>query len=252
MKLIIKGQELREKIHFDLLSKVYDTNYGYETDFTKYKINKKVLEFVLSIRGILKKSRVSMLEVGCGTGEYTKRICKSFPRSKIYAIDISEKILEVAIKKCKGCQNVQFLTRSAYNSGFKSNYFDVVFGFYVLHHLDLPRFKNEISRVLKPGGLAYFYEPNILNPIVYLFKSNKTLRKLAGDSEDEWAINPLTINNDFKDFWVIKISMSEFVLPVRFLHANILKVFDKLLDSFKYAPLVKYLGGSVAIFLQKK
>ena len=252
MKLNIKKLEAREKKHFNEAALAYDTNYGYEGDFTKYKIDKKVLEFVSSIQKSLENKPISILEIGCGTGEYTKRICNYFPKSKIIAIDISEKILQVAKKKCAGVKNVRFLARSAYSSGFKSDFFDVVFGFYVLHHLDIPRFKNELLRVLKKKGLAFFYEPNILNPVVYIIKSNRKLKSLVGDSKDEWAINPLTLNSVFKDFKVINISMSEFIYPARFIPLSILKTVDKIFDNLKFIPLVKYLGGSVQIFLRKK
>jgi SAM-dependent methyltransferase len=52
-----------------------------------------------------------------------------------------------------------------HNLTFENDYFDVVFGSSVLHHLNFTRGLDEISRVLKSDGRIYFYEPLGINPI---------------------------------------------------------------------------------------
>ncbi len=167
-------------------------------------------------------------------------------------LDISDKIVSVAKKKCKGLKNVSFVTESAYRTSFKENSIDVVFGFYVLHHLNVSKLKKELLRILKPGGVVFFYEPNFLNPVVFLIKSSKFLKKRVGDSPNESAINPVTIATEFKEFKKLKISTSEFIWPLNFIPLELLIKIDKLTSNLNQIPLVKYLAGSVQIFLQKK
>jgi len=42
---------------------------------------------------------------------------------------------------------------------FADDYFDIVCGGAILHHLDLNKALSEIARVLKPDGKAIFVEP---------------------------------------------------------------------------------------------
>lgn len=245
-----KDEEVSEKRHFDKKALIYDKQYGYDNLFTKYKIGKKSRDLQYFANSIFTDHKIKLLEIGCGTGEYTKVISKLFPNVKIMATDISPKSIEVAKKKCLTCKNVNFSVRSAYDTKYKNESFDLVYGFYVLHHLNVKKVAKEVYRILKKGGGAYFYEPNLLNPYVYLVKSNQYFKNKVGDSPDEWAINPLRIRNDFKDF-NIDYKLTEFVLPISQLPLNYLKFTDNLSTVLSYVPLLKYLGGSVQLRLRK-
>ena len=112
-----------------------------------------------------------ILEYGCGLGG------KSFELSKyareVVAIDISE----IAIDKLntladeRNIKNVTFNVMNAESLNFPENNFDVVCGVSILHHLDLQKSYSELSRVLKPGGKAYFIEPLGHNPIINLYRN---------------------------------------------------------------------------------
>lgn len=250
LKNKLTKKEIHEIKHFNLMANNYDKNYSYHDNFTLYKINKKMQEFKSFVDENIKTKSFKIVEMGCGTGEYTKLIAKMYPKAKIIALDISDDILNVARVKCKKYRNVKFLNKSAYSTGLKKNDVDLVCGFYFLHHVDLIKVAYEINRLLKKGGVAFFYEPNILNPLVYLIKSNKFLKVKFGDSPDEWAINPLTIASFFYKFDV-SIKTTEFIYPVRFIDKNFMKFIDKVSTIFSYLPFVKYFGGSVAIKMIK-
>lgn len=246
------SRESREKIHFNKLAPKYDESYGYNNAFTQYKINKKINEFVEFVTFNNPKENLVIVEIGCGTGEYTQKIATKFPKARLIGLDISKKIIEVAERKCKGLKNVSFVVKSAYDTGLENNSADVICGFYALHHLDLPIARREITRILKPGGLAFFYEPNILNPLVFLIKSNKFLKRKAGDSPDEWAINPLTISRYFPNFKLIRSYTSEFIWPLKFIPFRYLKLLDRITLPCRSLPIINYLGGSVVVSFQKK
>lgn len=250
-KVSLSSTEIKEKKHFNKMALKYDDNYGYNLPFTKYKINKKSKEFKEMVNQFFSEGKVNILEIGCGTGEYTKQISTMLPKANFTCLDISEKSVDVAKSKCRKRNNVKFGVGSAYNTNFKSNSFDVVCGFYILHHLDFKKALKEVNRILKPGGRIFFYEPNILNPIVYLIKSNKTLKRLVGDSPNEWAMNPVTINTKLKYFKSISIKSTEFIVPLSFLPLTILIILDNITGLLSHVPLINMFGGSIKIHLQK-
>lgn len=248
-------QTLKEKneiSHFDKHASEYDANYHYVEPFTKYKINKKFNDLVDFIKENHGKKSIKILEIGCGTGEYTKKVAERFPNSKIIALDISSEILKIGIKKCKSLKNTSFICESAYNTKLPDESCDMIIGYYILHHIDISKFVKEAKRVLKPGGTIFFCEPNILNPVVYIIKSTKWIKKIIGDSPDEWAINPLTVAEELKGFKVVKISTSEFVWPIKSVSLKVMVAIDKITAYFKMVPVLKFFGGSVELIFKKR
>jgi len=249
----VKERELQEKYHFDTLARLYETKYNYGNRFTKYKIEKKIGRFAKYIEGNFGKGKsLGILEIGCGTGAYTRSYASKLPKAKVIATDISGKIIEVAKSKTKRLNNIQYKVKSAYATQVKDQSIDVVCGFYVLHHVDIHEAMKEASRILKPGGLAYFYEPNILNPLVFILKSSKVLKKLGGDSSEEWGMNPFKPWYSLFAFRVVRIKTTEFVWPISFMPFKLMTIVDKISSLLcNYLPLVNLLGGSVEICLQK-
>jgi ubiquinone/menaquinone biosynthesis C-methylase UbiE len=250
MKNKLSENEKSERQHFDLLAKKYDSNYGYKSKFTQYKILKKIDEFRRFVTENCGNDKLVIVEMGCGTGEYTKHIAKMFPKSKIVGLDISNDILKVAKDKCKGLSNVTFMNKSAYDSGCKKGSVDVVCGFYFLHHVNIRKVGQEIDRILKNKGIGFFYEPNILNPVVYLIKSSKYIKKIVGDSPDEWAINPLKVGKVFNKMKVL-VYTTEFIIPVDSLPFEFLKGIDQFLGNLTRVPLLNFFGGSAVVKLFK-
>jgi len=103
----------------------------------------------------------TILDYCCGSGESAVIIAKKRPQF-IEAFDISPSAVRLAERRMKinnVDQNVRVRKMSAYAMEYESNYFDVIYGNAVLHHLDMQVAMNEIVRVLKPGGMAIFCEP---------------------------------------------------------------------------------------------
>ena len=120
------------------------------------------------LESITKGKRV--LEYGCGLGSESFELIKI--ASEVHAIDISD----VAIAKAKkiaakdGINNIFFYVMDAEKLDFEDNYFDVIFGSAILHHLDLKTAYSELSRVLKPNGILLFKEPLGHNIFINLFR----------------------------------------------------------------------------------
>lgn len=70
------------------------------------------------------KDNMKVLDVGCGTGFYT-RIIASQIKGEVIGVDIDEEFLEYARNNSKGL-NIKYLNQNAYNLEFEENYFDLV------------------------------------------------------------------------------------------------------------------------------
>lgn len=97
----------------------------------------------------------SVLDVGCGTGEFERLILCEHPDQQMIGVDVSSQMLEVARQKCQGYPNVKFLSGSASVLPLANNSFDVVVSASALHYFDNPEVSfQEMRRVVKPKGLV--------------------------------------------------------------------------------------------------
>jgi len=112
-----------------------------------------------------------ILEYGCGKGSYTFLLAKN--GAQVIGIDISPVAIKFARAKAREeniSESTKFIVMDAENLKFPNNYFDVVCGTGILHHLDLDNSFKEISRVLKPLGKAFFIEPMGHNPAINFYR----------------------------------------------------------------------------------
>lgn len=104
------------------------------------------------------------LDAGCGVGFWVRKLAKE--HVKVIGLDLSDESVKITKN------SLEIFGLSAYilvgdveNLPFKSNVFDNVISFGVLHHTpNTEKGINEIYRVLKPGGKAFlsFYYKNFL------------------------------------------------------------------------------------------
>ena len=131
----------------DYLNVVYNTNLrpltNYPFRLSQYIINKYNL-----------KSGASILDVGCGRGEFINGFISNGLDG--YGTDQSNYITNIFEK-------IKFKKSDLENDGipFPDNYFDYVFSKSVIEHFFNPEnLSSEIFRVLKPGGLAIIMCPS--------------------------------------------------------------------------------------------
>ena len=153
--------------------------WNWESPAGKIRWQRRVKMLTASI-----KQTDKILELGCGTGYFTKEIVSS--GAFVTAIDISPELLTIAKKEITA-SNVSFEIENAYELSFKDNTFDLIIGSSVLHHLEIKKAICEMHRVLKPGGRIFFTEPNMMNPQIAMQKNIPSLKRKLGDSPDETA-----------------------------------------------------------------
>jgi len=112
-----------------------------------------------------------ILEYGCGDGWVTAQLAAM--GGIVDSFDISRKAVELTTlllyrKNLGRACTVRKMPAEALE--YPDNTFDIVFGFAILHHLDLTKAIPELHRVMKPSGCAYFAEPLGVNPAINLYR----------------------------------------------------------------------------------
>ena len=85
----------------------------------------------------------------CGTGNGQVAAALAEFMQHVEGTDISRQQLANAIKK----PNITYSLQSAENTDFENDQFDLVTVAQAIHWFNIPKFHNEVKRVLKPGGI---------------------------------------------------------------------------------------------------
>jgi malonyl-CoA O-methyltransferase len=98
-----------------------------------------------------------ILDAGCGTGEAVKGLQKRFKKSELVLLDISERMLEKAVKQGALFRKPHVVCGDIESLPFEDGSFELVFSNLALQWCnDIGVALNEFYRVLKPGGLLVF------------------------------------------------------------------------------------------------
>jgi len=160
---MIKKNLLLDHLHEEVPANYYDNAIRKNIlqrfwHFKRFTQAKKYLKTV---------DTVSILDIGCNSGTFTKQIYNVFPKSKIFGIDVSKKAIAYAKQKYT---SINFQVAKAEELPFKSNTFDLVTCFEVLEHVDEPkRIIKEIKRVLTKNGNIILIVPteNLLFKMIW-------------------------------------------------------------------------------------
>ena len=242
------SREEREIKHFESLAN--DRNYawwGANTPSYKIRIERRVnlLKELLNV-----KPAEKLLECGCASGDFTKNIRDALSEKvDIYALDISESQIKVASQKLQK-PNVYFVAGSIKKLDFEDGFFDCVVGNAILHHLDIEDSLREIKRVLKHGGKLLFFEPNMLNPHIWLSLNIPFLRKLYQASPDETAFYRWDLKRRLKSigFRNVMIKPFDFIYPL--IPKSFLEIAKKI-ESVLEKTFVNEIAGSLIVLAEK-
>jgi demethylmenaquinone methyltransferase / 2-methoxy-6-polyprenyl-1,4-benzoquinol methylase len=91
-----------------------------------------------------------VLDLACGTGDFSQLVARRLPRSRVVAVDLTEPMLSLARKRGL----TETVCGDAASLPFAASSFDCVFIGYGLRNFpDLRAAVREIERVTRPGGL---------------------------------------------------------------------------------------------------
>lgn len=167
--------------------------------------------------------------------------------AEIVAVDISEELLAIARQKSLPPNQVQFVCGRFEGLELDAQ-FDVVIGSSVLHHLDVPAALVSIRRLLKPGGIMSFAEPNMLNPQVWLERHPFLLKRwFQYVSPDETAFVRWSLARSLEGAGFV----DPIVTPFDWLHpaspAPLIPLIQSAGRALEHLPGVREFAGSLLI-----
>jgi SAM-dependent methyltransferase len=235
-------ERLRREIehHRELAGRHTEEIWGWDTPAGRVRADRRARLFI-ELGGITRGARV--LELGCGTGEFTRRVAPEGAR--LVALDLSADLLAKA--RARVLSGARFLRGDAQRLPFRAGAFDVVYGCSILHHLDVETALGEARRVLRPGGQLVVSEPNLLNPQVALMFKVRALRPRFGVSEDETAFTRRHVSNLLRraGFASSRVRYFDFLHPAT--PAALVPRLASLGERLEAVPGLRVLAGSMLI-----
>lgn len=240
---------INEKEHFDKLAQ--ETGEIWWGSTTPAGLLRKERRADLILKALEPFNNPLVLELGCGTGALTKFLLQKSPDMRLVGLDISPVSVQEAIKRFQSYNHAEFQVANAYKLPFHDNCADAVVGASVIHHFEVEKSLQECFRVVKPGGIIWFSEPNMMNPQVAVEKNIHVIGGWLDNSEDETAFFRWVIAKKLRDVGFVDVK----VTPYDFLHPAIPKPlvsfangFGRLLESL---PLFREISGSLTIYARK-
>ncbi len=184
------------------------------------------------------------LEIGCGSGLFTEIFARS--GAQILAVDISGALLEQARLRRLPEKQVRFLEKRFEDCDVEGP-FDAVIGSSVLHHLDLKQALAKIHKLIKPGGVMCFTEPNMLNPQIMAQKNIPWLKERVGDSPDETAFFRWSIHRHLEQagFYRVKVTPFDWLHPA--VPAALVEMVAHAGDILERLAVIREFAGSLHI-----
>lgn len=166
---------------FDGYNETYDLAVNRAIAFSGQKVESfvraKANDLLRTISaGFDSPSRVSLLDVGCGIGNYHPLLTPAV--GAVSGVDVSAACIAKARERNP---TVAYSVYEGDRLPYPDDQFDVTFCVCVLHHVPpdrWPQFVSEMCRVTRAGGLVVVYEHNPKNPL-----TRKVVRDCAFDRD---------------------------------------------------------------------
>ncbi len=122
------------------------------------------LELIAEASAASNPTATSLLDVGCGAGNYSLKVLERLPALEVTLLDLSQPMLERAHQRVsratrgRVCSSQTDIREAALGEGL----FDIVVAAAVLHHLrsddEWTHVFRKLHRSLKPGGTMWIYD----------------------------------------------------------------------------------------------
>ena len=155
--------------------------------------NERLIDIFVRLSGLKPGARIA--DLGCGSGVFSNAL-----RQRGYectGVDLSPALIRIARQKYPG---IEFIEGDVENLPFADASFDGVLLAGILHHFsDRSRFVAEVKRILKPGGKFVAFDPNRMNPAMYLYRDRSSpLYSPVGVTENERPVIASEIADTFR------------------------------------------------------
>lgn len=214
-------------------------------------------------------SEQKLLDFGCGAGINAIRYARM--GYQVYGFDISDqhiKNAKILAEKYGLTDKVTFSVQVAEKLDYSSDFFDIIVGVNILHHINVEESIKEISRILKKDGCVIFKEP-LQTPKRDRIRNSKIIGCLItkiikdqSDEEEQEGENYEHMLND-TDFSIMYKYFSKLTIN-RWRILSILKELKLIKDSansilercdwliFKLLPFMRNFGDQAVLILENK
>ncbi len=201
-------------------------------------------EYFVEFMGL--KGTEKILDIGCGSGTFSRMLARKYPQAQITGVDVSKKVIEFAEKQTasEDIRNLDFAVGPIEQLPVADNAYDAVNGVHLIEHLVNPDGALvEVNKKIKPGGLLYITTPNYLSlwPLAeYMFDRHmaKDGYKLADQhisKFDFWSIQKSCKNTGFKVEKTRAVYL--FSLPLSLFSKSLGRAFFKLDCALSFLPI---------------
>lgn len=163
----------------DLKEHFNDAAEGYDD-----LINKTLIDYDEMITALINaipdtKTNPRVLDLGCGTGNITKKVLERFPEAHVTCLDLSDKMIEQAKEKLADYDNIEYVNGDFTIIDIIDKY-DAIISSLALHHIATDEDKKEmykhIYEALENDGV--FYNADVI-------KANSPYNKKLNDKMNE-------------------------------------------------------------------
>lgn len=207
-------------------------------------------------------NRGVMLDVCCGTGTLCLNVFPDSGFRECYAIDNSERALEVLRHRLGNISGIRPLKADISRTAFGDGTIDAIFGNSFLHHLpDNPEFLKEMYRILAPGGTmvftgeptigAAFLENAVMQPILsmlYTLRLKSRPRPGAQPVTDIWLYDHESLGEMLRRVGFVDVKIHGFGVLVPLLNWPTALIMGKLLGRSMQPDWYWKLLGAVDAF----
>jgi ubiquinone/menaquinone biosynthesis C-methylase UbiE len=109
-----------------------------------------------SIIGFVPSCCDRVLEIGCGTGSFTRLLAER--ANHITAIDLSAEMIRIARLRSANLSNISYEVGDFQQMDLISSHFDCIVMIATLHHLPEEEVLEKVRRALKPNGVVIIHD----------------------------------------------------------------------------------------------
>ena len=239
----LRSRRPAEHDHFDDIDESYDV--WLPPHVRQHVLRKKTSRMIarLEERG----AGLRGLDIGCGRGWYLEDMMAH--HMDMVGLDLSRRQLAAAGRYL---EKVPPLVQGSITQlPFTENHFDFAYTINVLHHMPSPAHQTqalrEIARVVRPGGLVFIHELNVINPLFrfylgYLFPILKGIEEGTEPYMDPRDVERMTIAG------LALSAIDYFSFAPDFVPASLLPAVAAVENRLEQTPAVRYSAHFLAVF----
>jgi tRNA (cmo5U34)-methyltransferase len=143
------------KDHFEQEAAIFDKMF-----FRIVPYYEEAMEAILAAMPFNKTDKPRIIDMGCGTGNLTKKLAMAYPKAEIICLDMAENMLKLAKVKLSKYPNITYWQGDIRDFDYKGKY-DAIVSSLVLHHVEKKgklQFYKNLHKALRSGGVFYNFD----------------------------------------------------------------------------------------------